>query len=74
MPFTPLPGIYHFHLTITMKRTLLLAAAYLLRSANADCAVYTVQAGDTCVSIGRSTNATYAQLLAWNSEINIQCS
>ncbi|KAL6229363.1 hypothetical protein BDW75DRAFT_249828 [Aspergillus navahoensis] len=57
-----------------MKRTLLLAAAYLLRSANADCAVYTVQAGDTCVSIGRSTNATYAQLLAWNSEINIQCS
>ncbi|KAL3479631.1 hypothetical protein BJX99DRAFT_244778 [Aspergillus californicus] len=57
-----------------MKRTILLAAVYLLRAASADCAVHTVQAGDTCVSIGRATNATYAQLLAWNSEINIQCS
>ncbi|KAL4733764.1 hypothetical protein BDV11DRAFT_175388 [Aspergillus similis] len=57
-----------------MKRIILLATAYLLRPAAADCAVYTVQAGDTCVSIGRANNATYAQLLAWNSEIDVQCS
>ncbi|KAL2867795.1 LysM peptidoglycan-binding domain-containing protein [Aspergillus lucknowensis] len=40
----------------------------------ADCAVYTVKDGDTCASIGRANNATYAQLLARNSEIDTRCS
>ncbi|CAI7672479.1 unnamed protein product [Penicillium manginii] len=33
-----------------------------------------VRSGDTCSSIGKSTGATWAQLISWNSEINNQCS
>jgi LysM repeat protein len=35
---------------------------------------YKVKSGDTCSSIGKSTGATWAQLISWNSEINSQCS
>jgi hypothetical protein len=39
-----------------------------------NCKTYTVQDGDTCASIGKSTGATWAQLLSWNSDINRECS
>lgn len=39
-----------------------------------NCKTYTVQDGDSCVSIGRSSGATWAQLLSWNSDINSECS
>jgi hypothetical protein len=41
------------------------------RTNAADCALYTVKPQDTCLNIAGSQNATYAQLLAWNSNINI---
>ena len=40
----------------------------------ADCDQYTVKANDTCLTIVRNTNATYAQLISWNSDINSRCS
>lgn len=39
-----------------------------------NCKTYTVQSGDTCASIGKSSGATWAQLLSWNSDINSECS
>ncbi|KAJ5334421.1 uncharacterized protein N7506_008204 [Penicillium brevicompactum] len=39
-----------------------------------NCKTHTVQDGDSCVSIGRSSVATWAQLLSWNSDINSECS
>ena len=38
-----------------------------------DCKKYSVQLGDSCWSIMRSTNATFAQILSWNSDIDRQC-
>lgn len=43
-------------------------------TATASCKKYMVRSGDTCSSIGKSTGATWAQLISWNSEINNQCS
>ncbi|KAJ9491845.1 hypothetical protein VN97_g1401 [Penicillium thymicola] len=43
-------------------------------AATSDCKTYEVQSGDTCASIGKSTGATWAQLISWNSDINSQCS
>ncbi|OJJ84358.1 LysM peptidoglycan-binding domain-containing protein [Aspergillus glaucus CBS 516.65] len=39
-----------------------------------NCKTYTVQSGDNCASIGKSSGATWAQLLSWNSDINSECS
>ena len=39
-----------------------------------NCTLYTVQFGDTCFGIASNNNATYAQIVAWNSEINTVCS
>ncbi|KAJ6092110.1 hypothetical protein N7467_004079 [Penicillium canescens] len=39
-----------------------------------NCKTYTVQDGDTCASIGKSSGATWAQQLSWNSDINSECS
>ncbi|KAJ5139216.1 uncharacterized protein N7515_004064 [Penicillium bovifimosum] len=38
------------------------------------CNTYTVKDGDTCAKIGKSSGATWAQLLSWNSDINRECS
>ncbi|KAL2759724.1 carbohydrate-binding module family 50 protein [Sodiomyces alcalophilus JCM 7366] len=39
-----------------------------------NCEVYIVEAGDTCMSIARNANATYAQIVAWNDDIDLACS
>ena len=39
-----------------------------------NCTLYTVQSGDTCLSIAWANNVSYAQLVTWNSDINAQCS
>jgi hypothetical protein len=44
-----------------------------LVSAVTNCKQYTVQADDTCLSIGKASNATYAQLLSWNPALNVTC-
>lgn len=41
---------------------------------SSNCTAYTVLSGDTCTSIGRSQNVTYAQLLSRNFGINSVCS
>ncbi|KAJ6094428.1 hypothetical protein N7467_001941 [Penicillium canescens] len=42
--------------------------------ASLNCTTYTVETGDTCTGIGKSQDVTWAQLLAWNSQINSVCS
>ncbi|KAJ4269753.1 hypothetical protein NW762_001421 [Fusarium torreyae] len=37
------------------------------------CELYPVKSGDSCYTITRKTNATYAQIIAWNSQIDKQC-
>ncbi|KAM0239436.1 hypothetical protein ACHAP5_008358 [Fusarium lateritium] len=37
------------------------------------CEVYTVKDGDSCFSITKETNVTYAQIISWNSQIDKQC-
>ncbi|KAJ0281888.1 hypothetical protein CBS470a_008049 [Colletotrichum nupharicola] len=44
------------------------------RATSGGCEAYSVQAGDTCSIIARSVNATYAQIISWNSEIDLTCS
>ncbi|GJD02510.1 hypothetical protein ColKHC_11335 [Colletotrichum higginsianum] len=44
------------------------------RATTGGCEAYSVQVGDTCASIARSVNATYAQIISWNSEIDLACS
>jgi hypothetical protein len=48
--------------------------AWLLPRQESNCTSYTLQDGDTCTSVGREHNATYAQLLSWNSDIDSMCS
>lgn len=45
----------------------------LLVSASTGCKEYAVQVDDTCLSIGKASNATYAQLLSWNPGLNVTC-
>ncbi|KAF5561912.1 hypothetical protein FNAPI_3459 [Fusarium napiforme] len=37
------------------------------------CEVYTVKDGDSCFSITKETNVTYAQIISWNSQVDKQC-
>lgn len=46
----------------------------ILLRASSDCTIYTVGTGDTCTGIGKSQDVTWAQLLAWNSQIDSTCS
>lgn len=48
--------------------------ALIRRDDAPECKQYTVKANDTCFSIMRTTNATYAQLISWNDAIDGQCS
>lgn len=40
---------------------------------NTGCATYTVQQGDTCKSIAKGSNSTYAQIVSWNVDITSLC-
>lgn len=37
------------------------------------CKKHMVHDGDTCFSITRANNITYAQILAWNNNIKLAC-
>jgi len=39
-----------------------------------NCTLYTVHSGDTCFGIANNNNATFAQIVGWNSQINTACS
>ncbi|KAJ5498556.1 hypothetical protein N7453_007607 [Penicillium expansum] len=45
----------------------------ILPRASSNCTTYTVGTGDTCTGIGKSQDVTWAQLLAWNSQIDSTC-
>lgn len=38
------------------------------------CETYVVQTGDTCRSIARASNSTYAQIVSWNYGVASLCS
>lgn len=50
------------------------SAVWIRATEPGNCEPYVVQAGDTCLSIARSANATYAQIISWNDEIDLACS
>ncbi|KAK8141797.1 hypothetical protein G3M48_009881 [Beauveria asiatica] len=60
------------HLAATNNTSNGTAAAAFDNSSN--CKEYTIRADDTCLRIGRATNATYAQLLSWNPKLDAACS
>ncbi|RMJ07403.1 hypothetical protein CDV36_012997 [Fusarium kuroshium] len=48
--------------------------AWTPRAANdQNCELYSVKDGDTCLSIISRTNVTFAQIIAWNPDIDKQC-
>ena len=42
-------------------------------SASNDCKQYTIADKDTCRSIAKAAKITYAQLLAWNPDLDLTC-
>ncbi|KAL2683337.1 hypothetical protein Neosp_007807 [[Neocosmospora] mangrovei] len=38
-----------------------------------NCELYSVKDGDTCLSIIRQTNVTFAQIISWNPDLDKQC-
>ncbi len=49
-------------------------AANIFPRASHSCTVHTVQPGETCFTIASDNNATFAQIVGWNPEINTVCS
>ncbi|KAI8658069.1 hypothetical protein NCS57_01187500 [Fusarium keratoplasticum] len=48
--------------------------AWTPRAANdQNCELYSVKDGDTCLSIIRQTNVTFAQIISWNPDLDKQC-
>ena len=45
-----------------------------LPRASHNCTLHTVQPGETCFTIASNNNATFAQIVGWNPEINTVCS
>lgn len=43
------------------------ATAHQADSAGADCILYTVKPGDTCISIAGANGLNYYQMLAWST-------
>ncbi|KAK6215152.1 hypothetical protein QIS74_08171 [Colletotrichum tabaci] len=68
-------GILDFRLVMLLLPVALASQSEVqTRATTGGCEAYSVQIGDTCASIARSVNATYAQIISWNSEIDLACS
>ncbi|KAF4336893.1 hypothetical protein FBEOM_9240 [Fusarium beomiforme] len=61
-------------LPLSKYATALHSQGWQPRSAESpSCELYSVQEGDSCFSITKKTNATFAQIIAWNTKIDKQC-
>lgn len=47
---------------------------HIFDRATTNCTQYTIKSGDSCLKIAKDNNATYAQILAWNSDVTSLCS
>ncbi|EGX93831.1 Peptidoglycan-binding lysin domain [Cordyceps militaris CM01] len=62
------------HLAVTNNTVSYNGTASVAFDSSSNCKQYTIKAEDTCLSVGRATNTTYAQLLSWNPKLDTACS